>query len=394
MFRTFCYSPRVGYDIEVVGEIDRVDAADWDALVGPEDPFMTHGFLSSLERSGSVGPRRSGWQPCHILIREGERLVAAMPLYEKDHSYGEYIFDFGWANGAERAGIPYYPKLVCAVPFTPAGGRRLLVCPDHDELVLMATLVEAARELARARGASSLHVLFCTEHEHALLDELGVHGRLSHQYHWDNSGEWSCFDDFLGALRNSSRKQVRKERKRAQQCGLELSIRNASELSERDWDALWAFYNHTIDRKWGQPYLTRRFFRELSERHPENMYAAMAHEGDEPVAGAMFFWRGHSLYGRYWGATKYNDMLHFELCYYLPMEWGLGRGMRRFEAGAQGQHKIKRGFLPQPTYSAHWVAHPGLANAVQDFLPQEAAQVRYEIGELAKLTPFKREHQD
>jgi predicted N-acyltransferase len=377
--------------IEIVASLAEVDAAEWDALCSPEDPFMEHGFLRLLEQSGSVGPPQSGWLPRHVLVRRAEKLVAALPLYLKQHSYGEFIFDFGWAQAAMRAGLSYYPKLVSAAPFTPAGGRRLLVA-KADEAELVPLLIAAAREIVDREHASSLHLLFCSEGEATELEPLGMHARKSTQYHFLHDGEFQTFADVVAALRNSSRKQVRKEREKAQSYGLALSMRPFGELSARDVAAMWTFYRSTIANHGSEAYLRRGFFDGLAQN--PHAYAAMAHEGDgdaaTPVAGALFFFKGTSLFGRYWGAVRELPMLHFELCYYLPMEWALERGMRRFEAGAQGEHKIKRGFLPRTCHSSHWAAHPGLDRAIADFVKNEASYVAREQEMLAESTPFKR----
>lgn len=374
------------FEVEVASSLAEVAEDAWNALCAPNDPFMEHGFLRLLEQSGSVSTERSGWLCRHLLVRRDERLLAAMPLYLKQHSYGEFIFDFGWAQAAHRAGLSYYPKLVCAVPFTPAGGSRLLVEPSEAEL-LTSVLATAARELAQVERASSVHVLFCTEEERARLDALGLHGRASTQYHFINAG-FASFDDYLGALRNSARKQVRKERERARSYGLALTMRPFAELSRDDVSAMWRFYRSTIANHGSEAYLTRAFFEQLGGN--PHAYAAMAHDGGDPVAGALFFYKGNALFGRYWGAARELPMLHFELCYYLPLEWGLARGMQRFEAGAQGEHKIKRGFLPNTCHSAHWAAHPGLDRAIADFVRDEARYVAREQELLAESTPFKR----
>ncbi|MDB4972261.1 MAG: N-acetyltransferase [Myxococcaceae bacterium] len=372
--------------IEIVPSLAEVDAAEWNALCAPNDPFMEHGFLRLLEESRSVGPAESGWLPRHVLVKREGKLLAAMPLYLKHHSYGEFIFDFGWAQAALRAGLPYYPKLISAAPFTPAGGRRLLLRAE-DEAALTPVLIAAAREVALREQASSVHVLFCSEQESVQLQELGMHARHSTQYHFQNEG-YHSFADFMAALRNSSRKAVRKERERAQSYGLNLTMRAFSELPAPDVAAMWTFYRSTIANHGSEAYLRRGFFERLGTT--PYAYAAMAHDGSEPVAGALFFYKGTSLFGRYWGAVKDLPMLHFELCYYLPMEWALERGMQRFEAGAQGEHKIKRGFLPNTCFSSHWAAHPGLDKAIGDFVIQEQTYVAREQEILAGSTPFKR----
>jgi uncharacterized protein len=378
----------VTLEVEVVPSLEHVVASEWDALIEPGDPFTNHGFLRLLETSGSVGAR-SGWAPCHLLVRRAGELAGALPLYLKQHSYGEFIFDFGWAQAAHRAGLSYYPKLVSAVPFTPAGGGRLLLGGAGSERgALAGALIETARALLRQLPASSLHVLFCRAEEAELLAQHGLHTRRSVQYHLTPGPELVSFADFSAALRHGARKQVRRERREAQAYGLALSMRPFAELSPADVDAMWAFYNTTIDQHASSAYLTRPFFDGLvCDPHA---FAAMAHDRDEPVAGALFFAGQRALYGRYWGAARDLPMLHFELCYYLPIEWGLARGIRHFEAGAQGEHKIKRGFLPAACFSAHCAAHPALDRAIAEFVRDEARYIAAEMALLAEHTPFKR----
>jgi predicted N-acyltransferase len=379
----------VALELEIVPSLEHVDETAWNALGEPDDPFTEYAFLRALETSRSVGPQRTGWLPQHVLLKGPTGLVGAMPLYLKLHSYGEFIFDFGWAQAAARAGLSYYPKLVSAVPLTPAAGRRLLTHPSLPRAELARLLLAAAKELTASLGASSIHLLFCRPDEREFATELGFAPRLSQQFHFRHDGELTSFDDFSAALRNSSRKQVRKERERARDYGLALSMRPVSELPASDLEALWEFYNQTIQNHGSEPYLTRSFFTSLG-RNPR-AFAAMAHDGSEAVAGALFFHKGKALFGRYWGSRRDLPMLHFELCYYLPMEWGLARGLTHFEAGAQGEHKIKRGFLPNACYSAHWAVHPGLDRAIQEFVVREEAYVREEMAALSASTPFKRE---
>jgi hypothetical protein len=374
-------------DVAVVASLEGVAANEWDALVEADDPFTKHGFLRLLETSGCVGAR-GGWQPCHVLVRRAGALVGALPLYLKQHSYGEFIFDFGWAQAAHRAGLSYYPKLVSAVPFTPATGGRLLLAPNEDRRLIAGALIETARALLGQLSASSLHVLFCRADEALLLAEHGLHTRRSIQYHLTPGPEVASFADFSASLRHSARKQVRRERQQAQTYGLALSMRPFAELSGADVQAMWEFYNATIDQHGSSAYLTRAFFVGLVQ-NPQ-AFAAMAHDLAEPVAGALFFASQRALYGRYWGAARELPMLHFELCYYLPIEWGLARGIRHFEAGAQGEHKIKRGFLPATCFSAHCAAHPGLDRAIAEFVRDEARYMAAEEELLAEHTPFKR----
>jgi predicted N-acyltransferase len=366
-----------------------VDPDAWDTMVDLDDPFMEHAFLRLLETSRSVGPARTGWVPQHLLAFEGDELVGALPLYLKAHSYGEFIFDFGWAHAAMRAGLHYYPKLVCAVPFTPASGRRMLSREGHPRDAIVRELLGHARELAHAHHASSVHVLFCREGEAQLAAGSGFHPRLSYQYHFHRPAGVRTFDDFAALLRSPSRKQVRKERERARAHGLTLSMRPFAELSPGEIAAMYTFYRQTIDDKGGEAYLTEAFFRGLHQN--TRSYAAMAHDGDTPVAGALFLAKGEALFGRYWGAIQDFPNLHFELCYYLPMEWGFAHGMQRFEAGAQGEHKIKRGFLPEPCHSAHWAVHPGLDRAIREFVQSERGMALRDMAYLSESTPFRRD---
>lgn len=381
--------------IEVVESLAGVDPVAWDRLVLAEEPFCEHGFLHALEAGGSVGEPETGWMPRHVLVYDGGLLVAAMPLYVKLDSYGEFIFDWGWADAARRARIAYYPKLVSAVPFTPVTGRRMLTEPGQRTEELRQVLIAAAREVAADVKASSLHLLFVTEDEQRSLTEAAMLPRLSHQYHWRNPGTWHTFDDYLGSMRSSARKSVRRERRLARGHGLELTMRTGPELGDAEWSALADFYTRTC-RAHGSPgYLTRGFFERIRQRFAHRVVASFAHRADRPVAGALFFYRDHSLYGRYWGCREQLEAMHFELCYYLPIEWGLARGLERFEAGAQGEHKVKRGLLPAACYSSHWIRHPGLAEAIAEFLPREAVAIERVMDEVGdELSPFHRVHRD
>ena len=371
-----------------VESIDQVDAQAWDALVDPDDPFCTHAFLKALEDSGSVGTQTSGWLPRHLLLVDNEKLAGAMPLYLKFHSYGEYIFDWGWAQGAQAAGLRYYPKLLSAVPFTPATGRRFL-CDPSDPKPRRAQLSAAALALTHQLGASGLHVLFCQEAETTPLPQ-GLFARHTHQYHFHIHPDWRDFSDYLDSLRSRNRKQVRRERREAQNLGLRIEFKAGSELEEGDIAALRGCYHATIERKWAQAYLDPAFFSALSGSLAPICRVALAYQGERAVAAALFFTRGAHLYGRYWGALGHFPMLHFELCYYLPIEWAIAQGLTRFEAGAQGQHKIKRGFCPEKTYSLHALTHPGLADAVARYVAEEQREVQSDIDYLERFTPFKK----
>lgn len=366
-----------------------VDAAQWDALVGQDDPFVEHAFLSALEASGSVGGD-TGWLPRHLTVWDGDRLIGALPLYEKDHSYGEYIFDWAWADAANRIGIPYYPKLVSMVPVTPATGTRLLVHPASERGEVIQGLIDGAFQVAEELRASSVHWLFVSEGE---AKELGRDARLmrrtTQQFHWHNDA-YKDFDDYLARFRSSARKQVRKERRRARESGLELRVIEGCDMTDREWSVLPSLYRDTCGRKGSYPYLTPLFFREIRRRCPELVVCAMAFDGERPVAASLNFEKGAHLYGRYWGCSADYDALHFELCYYQLIDRAIQRKMARFEAGAQGMHKLKRGLMPSPVHSMHWIRHPVLADAVGEYLPREATQVRRQIGYLEEHGPFKR----
>lgn len=381
--------------IEVVGDLGQVERSEWDALAGMNNPFVEYAFLRALETSGSVG-REAGWAPAHVLVRDGplqgsrQRLVAACPLYVKGNSYGEYIFDWSWANAAHQMGVEYYPKLVVAVPFTPAAGPRLLRAADAPPAALDALLGGVAT-VAEEVDASSIHVLFCTEAEQQSLKEHGLLPRLTFQYHWENVGGWADFDAYLASFRASKRRQVNKERREAAAAGLTIRDLAGDEITDETARWMYRFYRDTTHRKGAIPYLTEAFFAELSGSLKHLALITVAFDDGRPVAGALRFQKGDQLFGRYWGCLEAYDKLHFELCYYRSIQLCLQRGWRRFEAGAQGQHKIKRGLMPSPTYSAHWLRDPQLASAVRDYLPREARQTRWEMQELERRGPFRRD---
>ncbi len=381
------------YSLKVVSSIHQVDAAAWnlcaDAACPTHNPFVTHGFLSALEDSGSVCAE-TGWAPQHLVLEDQERMVGAAPIYLKNHSYGEYIFDWGWAQAYERAGGRYYPKLQCAVPFTPATGPRLLVAEttsQREELqrALAAGIIQLARELK----VSSAHVTFATEAEHTLMSEEGLMPRLSEQFHWKNEG-YTTFDDFLAALSSRKRKTIRREREIANQ-RVQISILTGNDIQERHWDAFFRFYMNTSDRKWGQAYLNRKFFSLLGERLKESVVLVMGEENGALVCGALNLRGGDTLFGRNWGTVVDYPMLHFEVCYYRAIEFAIAHKLAWVEAGAQGEHKIQRGYLPRSTYSNHWIAERGFRNAVADFLERERAAVSQQMAELTEMGPFKRD---
>lgn len=380
---------------QTIASLNAVPEAAWDRLVPAGNPFLRHAFLVALEDSHSVGTPQTGWVPAHLLVWADDLLVGAMPLYEKFDSYGEYIFDWAWAQAAYQAGISYYPKLVSAVPFTPAGSARLLWDHKADaalQAAITTALFGALHAHAERCQASSIHLLFVDAAQMQLACAHGFAARLSHQFHWHAEAPWRHFDDYLGAMRASARKQVKKERAQAAASGLALTMRPASSLSASDWQAMYVFYRHTVYEKGAQAYLSPAFFEQLARTMGEEVWVAMAHRDDTPVAGALFLTAGTQLFGRYWGCLEQYDALHFELCYYMPIDWALARGITRFEAGAQGEHKLKRGFLPSLCHSAHWLRHPGLRQGVERFLEAERAHVQAHVAALAAHTPFHRPH--
>jgi predicted N-acyltransferase len=369
--------------------IAEIPAEDWDACAGGGNPFVCHAFLSALEESGSTGSR-TGWLPQHAALRDpGGRLLACAPMYAKSHSYGEYVFDHGWADAYGRAGGRYYPKLQVAAPFSPVPGPRLLVRPGCglDARALAQGLAQACGQL----DLSSVHVTFCTEAEWETLGEAGWLQRLGVQFHWHNAG-YASFDDFLSALSSRKRKAIRRERRDAASSGFVLKTLRGHEITQKHWWAFHRFYRSTTDRKWGRSaYLTPRFWPLLGEALGDRVVLMIAESDGEPVAGALNLLGSDALYGRNWGAVVDAPFLHFELCYYRAIDFAIEHGLPRVEAGAQGEHKIQRGYLPCPTYSAHWIAHPGLRRAVAQFLEAERPGMRQEITVLAELSPFKRD---
>jgi predicted N-acyltransferase len=405
--------------ISITEKIAGIAAAEWDACANPQppdarhadragngrqdtigsagskseactyNPFIAHAFLSALEQSNSVGPR-SGWQPRHVLAHTTDgALVAAVPCYLKSHSRGEYVFDHGWADAYARAGGSYYPKLQVAVPFTPATGRRLLVRPGPQENAIARALAGGLVEICKISGASGVHVTFAPEAEFRLLGELGYLQRTDQQFHWENSG-FSSFEDFLSALTARKRKTIRRERHDALAHGINVHWLTGSDLTEAVWDAFFEFYMETGSRKWGRPYLTRQFYSLVGEAMRERIVLVMAKRAGRWIAGAINFRGSHSLFGRHWGAIEHHPFLHFELCYYQAIDYAIAHKIPRVEAGAQGEHKIARGYLPATTYSAHYIADRGLRRAIADYLVRERAYVAAAGNELATLTPFRK----
>jgi len=374
--------------IELHGGLEQIEPSAWDRLVGANDPFVEYAFLRALETSGSVGPQ-TGWLPVHITAWQGDMLVGALPLYAKEHSWGEFIFDFAWARAASQVGVHYYPKLVSMAPFTPATGRRLLIADDVPADEVRQGLIAGARAAADEVGASSIHLLFLTQAERGQVIELGLLPRLSVQYHWENDG-YASFDDYLARFRSRKRKQVIKERRAVAESGLEVRLLKGPELGDLEWSALRRFYRSNCAAHGSQAYLTPTFFETIRETHAHRLLVAMAFEGDTPRAASINFTKGAHLYGRYWGCGAHYEHLHFELCYYRLIEHAIEAGLSHFEAGAQGFHKLKRGLLPTEIHSAHWVRDPHLARAVGEFLPSEAFSVKAEIAHLMERSPFHR----
>jgi predicted N-acyltransferase len=375
--------------VRVHSAIAEIPAAIWDECAGKVNPTVSHTFLNALEESGST-TARTGWAPQHLSLSgaDGE-VIGVVPLYAKTHSYGEYIFDYGWADAYERAGGRYYPKLLSAVPFTPVPGPRIMLRPGaHPEA--RDNLLAGMIEFVKRRRISSLHVNFPESSEAAAFTEAGFLQRLGQQFHWTNGG-YRDFDDFLAALNSRKRKAVKKERREALTRGLEIEVLTGADLKPRHWDAFFEFYLATSDRKWGSAYLNRRFFALIGERMPEKIVLVMARRGGNYVAGAFNLLGTDTIYGRNWGSYGDYKFLHFECCYYQAIEFAIARGLTRVEAGAQGPHKIQRGYLPVPTYSAHWIPDPAFRRAVDQFLARERQMVAHKIEGLTEFSPFRHE---
>ncbi|MCB2075959.1 MAG: N-acetyltransferase [Novosphingobium sp.] len=373
------------HTVRVADDVGSFSPQQWDALAGGGNPFVSHAFLSALEDSGSVGGH-SGWIPAPMVMEGPDgKLVAALPAYFKDHSQGEFVFDHSWADAWHRAGGRYYPKLQISVPFTPATGPRVL----SRQEALAAPLLAAAEELCNVHGLSSAHATFIEPEQVHLFENAGWLIRNDIQFHWENRG-YASFDEFLGALSSRKRKDIRKERAAAQE-GLEIRALTGKEILPEHWDAFWHFYQDTGMRKWGTPYLTREAFALLDDRMAERILLVLAFLDGKPVAGALNFIGADALYGRYWGALIDKRFLHFELCYYQAIDAAIALGLKRVEAGAQGGHKLARGYEPVRTYSAHYIAHESFREAVAEFLEREKAGVSQDQLYLGTRTPFRKE---
>ncbi|MGI9481433.1 MAG: GNAT family N-acetyltransferase [Hyphomicrobiales bacterium] len=380
------------YRIVVESSLANVEAEVWDRCANPPtrpyNPFISHGFLSSLEASGSV-TAETGWLPQHLLLEdEAGNVAGAMACYLKSHSQGEYVFDYGWADAYERAGGRYYPKLQASVPFTPATGRRLLVPEGEPQADYEKALASGAVELCRRLQASSFHLTFLTKPEYDHLGEMGLLQRMDQQFHWENQG-YETFDDFLSSLSSRKRKNLKKERRSAVENGIGIEWLTGKDITEDHWDAFFHFYMDTGSRKWGSPYLTRSFFSLVCDAMADDILLIMARRDGQYIAGALNFIGGETLFGRNWGCIEHHRFLHFELCYYQAIDFAISRGLSRVEAGAQGPHKLARGYMPVTTYSAHYLADAGLARAVDEFLDRERRYVEQEVKILSTHSPFK-----
>ena len=403
--------------LEAVSSVSQIAAADWDACANPGadrdafngaqpqlpkeaangaciasrsayNPFVSHAFFSALEASGSAAPR-TGWGPRHLVARDDGAIVGIVPCYLKSHSQGEYVFDRGWADAYERAGGRYYPKLQVSVPFTPATGPRLLLRDGADTERVGTALAGGLVGLCEATRASSVHVTFAPEQQWKFLAGNGFLQRTDQQFHWHNEG-YNSFEDFLATLASRHRKAIRRERRDAVAEGITIHALTGTDITEDAWDAFFAFYMETGSRKWGRPYLTRAFYALIGETMAEDVALIMAKRNGRWIAGAINFIGGDTLFGRHWGAVEHHPFLHFEVCYYQAIDFAIQRGLRVVEAGAQGEHKLARGYLPQTTYSAHYIADPALRRAVRDYLKQERNYVAQAVRELAEAGPFRK----
>jgi predicted N-acyltransferase len=372
-----------------IASLDEVEASAWNALAGA-NPLLSHQFLHAQETSGCVGPG-TAWQPCHMLLHDANRnLVGALPLYLKGDSHGEFVFDWSWADAYERAGLAYYPKLVSAVPFTPANGSRLLVSPGADADAIRQALIAAALEFAQHAGLSSLHVLFPTAAERPAFAAAGLLERKGCQFHWHNDG-YRDFDDFLSRFSSAKRKKAKRERRRIAESGIHFEHLRGSEISAGDWDAIFEFYSHTFLRRGRAPYLNREFFDAIVHSIPDNLLVILARFERQPIATAICFRGVDTLYGRYWGSLTDYHSLHFETCYYQGIEYCIREGLQCFEPGTQGEHKISRGFTPTATWSFHWLKEPAFYNAIQNYLERETSQVDSYMAHWDEHLPYRRD---
>jgi uncharacterized protein len=377
----------------IVRSIAEISATEWNACANPggsipDNPFLDHGFLQALEASGSA-TARTGWQPFHLVLEHGDgNIVGIVPMYLKNHSRGEYVFDSGWADAWHRAGGRYYPKLQISVPFTPATGRRLLVRGDTQGDDVERQLLAACVQVAKQVEVSSLHLTFLPEAQWRTAGDMGLLQRVDQQFHWHNHA-YSTFDDFLTELASKKRKNLKRERREVAEAGIDIEWITGSDIREHHWDAFFDFYTDTGNRKWGSPYLTRRFFSLVTQTMADRILLILCRRHGRYIAGALNFIGSDALYGRNWGCIEDHRFLHFEACYYQAIDFAISRGLARVEAGAQGPHKVARGYVPQTTYSAHWIADAGLRDAIARYLTEERRYVRQDIDYLNEHTPFR-----
>jgi len=377
----------MSYEITIHDKLDDIPANEWNALVRDNHPFMRHEFLAAMEHHGCVG-ETFGWLPCHVAVRESGELVAAMPLYRKTNSYGEFVFDHAWADAWRRAGLDYYPKLVSAVPYTPATGQRLL-CREGEDARWWPALIETGRRLARETGASGFHCLFAEPAEQDFMEGQML-ARHDCQFHWRNR-DYVDFEDFLARLRAKKRKNIRQERRRVRQAGIRFRVLDGDTASERDWADFAHFYDRLFDEKWGMATFNQGFFMAVARALPDQVVLVMADRDERCIAGALMYRSDHVLYGRHWGCIEQVEHLHFETCYYQGIEYCIRHGLKRFEPGAQGEHKIARGFLPTMTRSAHWLCDNPFQRSIEAFVEHERAAIDGYIEDASRLSPYRQE---
>ena len=378
---------RSPYKFSTLTSLSNIPSTAWDEIAGRDNPFLSYAYLQALEEAECVGGR-SGWHPFHLLCRdETDAVIGAAPCYIKAHSQGEYVFDQGWAQAYQRAGGDYYPKLQVSVPFTPATGPRLLA--RGQDIGIKTALADALKSSCLQHNCSSVHITFAEDDDHKILCAQGYLERHDQQFHWFNEG-YSCYDDFLQSLQSRKRKAIKKERQNARESGLEIRPLTGSDLTEEVWDAFYLFYMETGSRKWGRPYLNRQFYSLIGKTKRDQILLVMAYRGKTPIAGAINFIGSETLYGRHWGAIEYHPFLHFELCYHQAIEFAISQGLKKVEAGAQGEHKLARGYRPVTTKSAHFIADPALREAVADYLVKERRHIAMLHDELEDHAPFRK----
>ena len=376
----------MNYRTHIASSLSEIGQAAWDGLLARQEdanPFLSYAFLHALHESGSAAPE-TGWQPQYLALYDGDTLAAALPLYVKGHSYGEYVFDWAWADAYQRHGLAYYPKLLAAVPFTPVAGPRLLAV----DAAARVALIEVLTATQRATEVSSTHILFPPEEHARQLQEAGFLLRSGVQFHWLNPG-YASFDDFLATLEQKKRKNIRAERRKVREAGVTLRRVRGVDVTDADWKLFNRCYRHTYAAHYSTPYLNLDFFRRIGETMPENILLVIAEREGRPIASSLVIHSQDTLYGRYWGELEHVPCLHFEAAYYQPLEFCIEQGIKTFEGGAQGEHKMARGFLPTRTWSAHWLAHPSFADAIERFLEREAGGIDDYMDELNERNPFK-----